>query len=111
MAKKPEGWQNKRPDDPQRHAAAARGVKTGSKKQKFHIDFYVDTEGYERYGGIVEARNEAEARDIVMRFLDEQWPLPKGMTEEPEMFDSSSESWFERVKKEDIEVGKKKVDG
>lgn len=28
MAKKPEGWRNKRPDDPERHAAAARGVKS-----------------------------------------------------------------------------------
>lgn len=28
--KKPVGWRNKRPDDPWRHAQAARGVKTGS---------------------------------------------------------------------------------
>lgn len=31
--KKPEGWKNKRPDDPRRHADAARGRKSGRKEE------------------------------------------------------------------------------
>lgn len=34
MSKKPEGWKNKRPDDPARHADAARGIKTGNSLSK-----------------------------------------------------------------------------
>ena len=73
---------------------------------KFHVDWFVEQEGYERLGVIVEAKDEAEARRIAMRYVKEQWPLPKGMEEEPEIFDSSTESFFERIKPEDIHVAR-----
>ena len=48
MVTRPEGWRNKRPDDPKRHSDAARGIASGSKsevkKPRFHRTGSYDTD-------------------------------------------------------------------